>query len=88
MTEDKLKKLLQETDQMAGSPDEVHVDLAAVRRRANRRTFVSLAAPLVAAAVLLLAVGLWNHAIRTRDTNREPEKIASLEAQVKQILNE
>lgn len=85
MTEDKLRKLLQKTDQMAGPPAEVHVSLAAVRRRANRRMFVRLASPVAAAAVLLLAVGLWNHVIRTPDGNDEREKIASLEAQVKQL---
>jgi tetratricopeptide (TPR) repeat protein len=86
MTGDNLERLLQETDRTAGPPDEVHIDLAAVRRRAHRRTFLRLASPIAAAAVLLLAVGLWNHAIRAPDRNDEPEKIASLEAQVKQLV--
>jgi tetratricopeptide (TPR) repeat protein len=85
MTEDKLSRLLQKADRTAGPPAEVHVSLAALRRRAIRRTFVRLASPLAAAAILLLAVGLWNHAVRTPDGNGGPEKIASLEARVKEL---
>jgi DNA repair exonuclease SbcCD ATPase subunit len=85
MTEDKLERLLQETDRTAGPPAEVHVSVAGLRRRARRRMFVRLASPVTAAAVLLLAFGLWNHAVKTPDGNDEPAKIASLEAQVKQL---
>ncbi len=85
MTEDKLGKLFRDADQMAGPPVEVRVTLAGLRRRAHRRTFVKLASPVAAAAVLLLAVGLWNYVVRTPDGNDGPEKIASLEAQVKQL---
>ncbi len=85
MTEDKLGKLFRDADQTAGPPVEVRVTLAVLRRHAHRRTFVKLASPIAAAAVLLLAVGLWNHVVRTPDGNDGPEKIASLEAQVKQL---
>lgn len=85
MTDDGLRELLQKADRMAGPPDEVHVSLRAVRRRAGRKRFVSIAAPISVAAVLLLSVGLWNTAIRTSQRKGEPEKIASLEAQVKQL---
>jgi len=85
MTQDKLGKLLQEADRTAGPPAEVHVSLAALRRHANRRTFVRLASPLAAAAILLLALGLWSRAVKTPDGNDEQQKIASLEAQVKQL---
>jgi DNA repair exonuclease SbcCD ATPase subunit len=85
MTEDEIRKLLQEADRTAGPPVEVHVNLAAVRRRANRRRFISSAAPVAVAAVLMVAVGLWGLAIRTPRTIQEQEKVALLEAQVKQL---
>ena len=83
MTEDKIKNLLQQADQTAGQPAEVSVNLSAIRRRANRRRLVSLAAPLTAAAVVLIAAGIW--AMRTAVITREQEKIVSLENQVKQL---
>jgi len=85
MTEDRLSKLLQETDRAAGPPVEVHVSLAALRRRAHRRALVKLVSPLAAAAVLVLAFGLWNHLVRAPDGNAEQRKIAAIEAQVKQL---
>jgi len=85
MTQDKASRLLQEADRAAGPPVVVHVSLEALRRRAHRRRLVRLTSPLAAAAVLLLAVSLWNHATRTPDRSGGPEKIASLEAQVKQL---
>lgn len=84
--EDKIKNLLQEADRMAGQPAPVPANLsAAVRRRAHRRHFISLAAPLAAAAVFLIAAGIWNLAIRTTETTQEQEKIALLENQIEQL---
>jgi len=85
MKEDKIKNLLQEADQTAGRPAPVYVSLSAVRRRANRRRFVSLAAPLSAAAVVLIAICMWGLTTRIPETTPEQEKIASLEAQIKQL---
>jgi len=85
MTEDKIRNLLQEADETAGLPDQVHVSLSAVRSRASRRRLVTLAAPLAAAAVILIAAGVWNAVNKTTKTTREQEKIASLESQVQQL---
>jgi tetratricopeptide (TPR) repeat protein len=85
MTEDKLGKLLQEADRTAGPPAEVHVSLGMLRRRANRRTLVSIVSPIAAAAVLLVAVGLWHTTTRTSERNTGQEEVAALEAQVKQL---
>ena len=85
MTEDEIQKLLQTADRTAGPLAEVHVNLAAVRRHASRRRFISSAAPVAAAAALMVAVGLWGLAIRTPQTTQEQGKVASLEAQVKQL---
>lgn len=85
MTEDKIKNLLQNADQTAGRPTHVSVNISAVRSRANRRRFVNLAAPIAAAAMLLLALGIWHLTTRTAKTTPDPEKIASIEAQVKQL---
>lgn len=85
MTEEKIKKLLQEADQTAGEPAWVCVNLSAVRRRANRRRFLSLAAPLAAAAVVIAGLGVWSVTSRVLESKREQEKIALLEAQVKQL---
>lgn len=87
MTEDKIKNLLQEADRMAGSPEAVSANLSAiVRRRAHRRHLrISLTAPLAAAAVILIAAGIWNLSIRTTETTIDQEKIVSLEKQLEQL---
>ncbi len=87
MTEDKIKKLLQEADHMAGLPGPVSANLSAiVRRRAHRRHLrISLTVPLAAAAVILIAAGLWNHTIKTTETTKDQEKIVLLEKQFEQL---
>jgi tetratricopeptide (TPR) repeat protein len=86
MTEDKIKSLLKEADRMAGLPIPVSANLSVVvRHRAHRRRFVNLAAPLAAAAVVLIAAGIWSRAIRTTETTQEKQKIALLETQLKQL---
>jgi uncharacterized protein YoxC len=84
--EDKIKNLLKEADLMAGPPAPVSSNLSAtVRHRANRRRFISLASPFAAAAMLLIASGIWILAIRTTKTTQEQDKIALLETQIKQL---
>jgi len=85
MTEYKIKKLLQEADQTAGRPASVYVNLSAVRRRANRRRFVNLAAPIGAAAVVLIAVGTWSLTTRTTEKTQEQEKLISFETRIKRL---
>jgi len=87
MTEDKIKNLLQEADRMAGFPCPVSANLSAIiRRRAHRRHLrVSLTAPLAAAAVILIAVGIWNFTIRTTEETKDQEKIVLLEKQFEQL---
>jgi TolA-binding protein len=87
MTEDKIKNLLQEADRMAGLPGAVSANLSAiVRRRAHRRHLrISLTAPLAAAAVILIAAGIWNLAIRTTEKTQDREKIVLLERQLEQL---
>ncbi len=85
MTEDKLKNLLEKADQTAGRPKPIQVDLSVIRRRASRRHLVNIAAPLAAAAVLLIAVGIWNLPTKTPEAIPEQDKTASLESQIKRL---
>ena len=85
MTEGKIKNLLQQADRIAGRPAHARVDLAAVRRRAGRRHLASLASPIVAAAILMIALGIWSLTIKTPKPTGEQRKVASLETQVKQL---
>ena len=85
MTEETLRNLFQEADRMAGRPDGMSVNPAIIRRRANRRRLVRLTGPIVAAAVLLIVVGIL---LQTKNNSRqtnEREKIVALEAKVKQL---
>ena len=77
MPEDKIKNLLQKADETAGEPMPVSINFSAVRRRANRRRFVSVTTPIAAAAAVLLAFGLWSLI--------KQQKIASLERQIEQL---
>ena len=82
--EDKIKRLLQEADQKAGLPAPLSSNLSSVaRHRAHHRRFIRLAAPLAAAAVVLIAAGIWNH--NTTKTKEEQRKIALLETQLNQL---
>ncbi|MHC4111288.1 MAG: tetratricopeptide repeat protein [Planctomycetota bacterium] len=83
MTEDKIQNLLYEADQMAGGPAPISANLAAaVRRRANRRQTANLAVHIAAAAVVLLALGIWSY---TAKKTRDRQRIVALEMQIKQL---
>jgi tetratricopeptide (TPR) repeat protein len=77
MPEDKIKNLLQKADETAGEPMPVSINIPAVRRRVNRRRFVSVTTPIAAAAAILVAFGLWSLT--------KQQKIASLERQIEQL---
>ncbi len=82
MTEDKIKNLLQKADQTAGGPAPVSIDMSAVHRRANRRHVANLAVRIAAAAIVVIALGIWSfNAKKTRDQQR----IIALQIQIKQL---
>ena len=86
MTEDKIKNLLQKADKTAGTAAPISANLAAaVRRRAKQRRFVSLAAPVAAAAVVLIAFGIWHFTSAPADQTHEQGKVAALQAEIKQL---
>lgn len=85
MSDERIEKLLQEADRMAGQPAEVRVDLSGIRHRANRRRLVNIAGPIAAAAVLMMALGIWSITLRTTQPTPEQKRIASIENQVKQL---
>ena len=58
MAEDKIKNLLRQTDRVAGRPAVPDNLAATIRQRAKRKRFVILA-PMAAAAVILIALGIW-----------------------------
>jgi len=85
MTEDEIKKLLQQADRTAVGTAPVRVNLAAIRRRAGRKNIIILVAPLASAAVLMVSLGVLALMFRTTEQTREQEKIALLETQIKQL---
>jgi tetratricopeptide (TPR) repeat protein len=85
MSDQEIEKLLQEADRMAGRPAEVRVDLSGIRRRAHRRRYVSIVGPVAAAAVLMVALGIWGVTLRIPQPTLEQQRIASLENQVEQL---
>ena len=82
MTEDKIKNLLQKADQTAGWPAPVSVDLSTIHRRANRRHIANLAVRIAAAAVVVIALGIWSY---TAKKTRDQQKLVALEIQIKQL---
>ena len=85
MKEDELKNLLQQVDRMAGQPGRTQVDVSTVRRRANRRRLARLAGPIAAAAVLLIAAGIWSLVTNNSEQTDGREEIMALQAKVMQL---
>ena len=85
MTEDEIKKLLQEADRTAVGTAPVRMNLSAIRRRANRKKIIILAAPLAAAAVLMVALSISALMFRTTEPTEEQKKIVLLETRIKQL---
>ncbi len=85
MTEDEIKKLLQEADKTAGGIAPVRVNLSAIGRRAGRRNMVVLVAPLAAAALIMVALSILALMFRTAEPTPEQEKIALLETRIQQL---
>ena len=86
MTKDKIKNLLQKADKTAGTPAHPSaVLLKAVRRRANQRRFARLAVPAAAAAVVLIAFGIWRLTGTPADQMYEQVKVAALQAEIEQL---
>lgn len=86
MTEERIRELLQNADRAAGLPSFGRVTADRIQRRIRRRRLVWITAPAAAAAVVLLALGLWS--INTRGDKPSParvQRIASLEEQVRQL---
>jgi len=85
MTENQIKKLLQEADKTAGGVAPVRVNLSAIRRRAGRKNMIILVVPLAAAALIMVALSISTLMFRTAEPTREQEKIALLETRIKQL---
>jgi uncharacterized protein YoxC len=85
MREDEITKLLQRADKTAGGPAPIRLNLSAIRRRANRKKIMTLTAPLAAAAVLMVALGILALKFRNTEPTEEQKRIALLENQVKQL---
>lgn len=85
MNENGIRSFLQEADRMAGRPPRTVVDLSTVRRRANRRRTLTLAGPMAAVAMLMIASGIWCLTANNSETPQEQKRIDSLETQVKQL---
>lgn len=85
MTEDKIKDLLQKTDQMMTDVRPVHIDPAAIRRRAaHRRLMINIAVPPAVAAVLFLAVIIVIQAAKPNRISKQTQ-IVSLQEELKQL---
>ena len=85
MSEERIRILLQGADETAPRPTFGLVDPARIRRRLHRRWVARSGVLTSAAAVVAIAAVLWAVRMRPQQAQPEPQKIASLEAQVRQL---
>lgn len=83
MNEEPIRTLLQRADAAAGPPRFGSVTTTGIRGQAHRRQLVKVRAPLALAASVLIGVALWTICLRPEEP--QPQRIASLEEQVKQL---
>lgn len=83
MNKERIETLLHGADDRAGRPIFGCVTAVEIRLRVRRRRIIRTAVPLTAAAVVAVTVGIV--AVSTRTQKPAPQRIASLEEQVKQL---
>ncbi len=85
MNEEQVKGLLMQADRAAGAPTFGPLTAARIRRHVHRRHLVRIAAPTAVAAAIVIAATLGTLSLPTPRALPQPERIASLEEQVKQL---
>jgi hypothetical protein len=85
VNEEPIKRLLARADEAAGEPQFGPVNVAEIRQRVHRRLLLRTGAPRAAAATVLVGVALWAIYMKTGSPQPQPQRIASLEEQVKQL---
>lgn len=85
MSEERIKILLERADEAAGRPAFGYVSHAGIRRRVLRRRLLRVTIPAAAAAVALVGLALWAICMQTKGPPLEPQRLASLEGQVRQL---
>jgi len=85
VNDEQIRALLQRTDETAGAPRFAPVTVTRIRGQARRRQFVKTGIPTVVAATVLIGVTLWAIGAGTRGPEPGPQRIASLEEQIRQL---
>jgi tetratricopeptide (TPR) repeat protein len=80
-----METLLQRADSVADGPVFGHITAVGIRRRIHRRRIIRTAVPLTAAAVVVVAIALGALSGKPHGPEPEPQRIASLEEQVRQL---
>ncbi|MGE5296517.1 MAG: tetratricopeptide repeat protein [Solirubrobacterales bacterium] len=87
MNREKIETLLQRADDLAGRPTFGRVTAGVIRQRVHHRQVIRITVPLTAAAAVAITAAVWTLSVKTQEAvpQPEPQKIASLEAQVRQL---
>ncbi len=85
MNEEQIKELLTQADKVAGMPTFGPLTAARMRRHVHQRHLVRIAVPTAAAATIAIAAVLGTLSLPMRKSQPQPERIASLEEQVRQL---
>jgi hypothetical protein len=85
VNDEPIQRLLARAEDTAGEPRFGAVNVTEIRRRVHRRRLVRMAAPMAVAATVLIGVILWAVCLRVGSPQPQPQRIASLEEQVKQL---
>jgi tetratricopeptide (TPR) repeat protein len=89
VNDQQIRTLLQKADQAAGPPVYRRPTASGIRRRLRQGRLIRISTPALAAAVVLVATGVGVICLRTPEPQpkppSEPQRIASLETQVKQL---